>query len=98
MARSITKTYLASRDHLVSVFKLLTFRLPTITETKWRVNYIVASSNGDHETVEARIALTTPNNGVHGGNTVSFEASSLKLQMLLSELKAAHAILEQIDQ
>lgn len=99
------KTWFVSHPELQSVFRARVLALPRVTQTQWRVDYTLRSSEAAViEEPSVRVKLTTdkPVEGwresagglSQGGRAVAFEASAEGFAVLLGELKQARAALQ----
>ncbi|KAL0480334.1 commd4 [Acrasis kona] len=90
---SLSRSYKIEKDRLVAELKRQTLRLPSISELKWRVDYVLSSSK-INQVNEPGVHLSMKLKG--NKEPTTFEMSLDKFQVLHHELRSARDLMENI--
>jgi len=91
---ALVNTFMEGKQALRSKLQSTVLTLPRVAVVDWRVDYILSSSdliNVNHPAIRLHIRT-------HGGKEAHiFEVNSEKFKALLTELQAAHGIMESLN-
>jgi hypothetical protein len=108
-AVEVTKIFDAARQVATEKFRAASFQLPRVEQMHWRVDHIIASSHSENlqqpsvqlkfERSHSLFAPYVDRERDHGNaqNTIAFEMSARKFDVLHGELKAAYAQMKALD-
>eukprot|EP01083_Nonionella_stella_P140812 432626_1 len=97
ITRGIVRCYKNNRKSLRKHFEKTSLQLPSIESTRWRVDYVISSSNLEVvNTPSVHMSLQLSDTNAATKSSESFEISRDKFSVFLSELKAAQSIMNNL--
>lgn len=100
ICKAIVSEFVKFKDQLRAHFATQTLRLPRVTKTDWRVDYVLSSSHVKsvgEPSVRMALTLSKPTIDVHQDQQLSFTMSADKLRVFLNELKTVRRGMESIS-
>ncbi|XP_033725446.1 COMM domain-containing protein 4-like [Pecten maximus] len=95
---ALCKSYSDGLDKLQTHFRKTSLRLSNVDSVRWRVDYVLSSSElKDVNMPCVQLQLTTKNPDTGTTSPLSFTVSMEKFRVLLSELKQANTIMESLS-